>query len=146
MPTFDENMKEVFDLPDPEVIEAEEVKDIALFRADDPTDKQANEDYHEARKTMRTVIDFGLEAMDELNAVAKQSQAPRAFEVQAQLVKSVSEASARLLEVHQKLKDLRKNDEPARTVPDKVNNVMFVGSTADLQKMLREKMDQDVNE
>ena len=66
---------------------------------------------------------------------------PRAYEVAGQLIKSVSDATDKLMDLQKKLKDVKKEEDKG---PTTVNNALFVGSTADLQKMLK-NVSKDIN-
>jgi hypothetical protein len=76
------------------------------------------------------------DAVEEMLGIAKQSQHPRAFEVVATLLNTQREASKDLLDLHKKKKELKHEDKDG---PETINNNLFVGSTADLLKMIRNK-------
>lgn len=97
-------------------------------------DEQVDKDYEYTRTNLYNVIERGTEALEEMLEVAKQSQQPRAFEVVSTLVKTVSDANKDLLELKNKQKAIK--GEKAK--PKNVTNALFVGSTADLQKMLKD--------
>ncbi len=77
--------------------------------------------------------DKGSKALDELCDVANASQHPRAYEVVSTLIKTLSDANSNLLDIQKKKKDIEKEDDKG---PNKVTNNLFVGSTADLQKIV----------
>ena len=70
--------------------------------------------------------------------VAKASEHPRAFEVVGSLTKTLVDANKDLLDIQKKVKDLQKEDE----IPQNVTNALFVGSTTELQKMLKKNIDE----
>ena len=78
----------------------------------------------------------GQEAVDGILDVARASDHPRAYEVAGQLIKSVGDVSDKLIDLQGKMKELGKEDKKG---PATVNNTMFIGSTADLQKMLKQQ-------
>ncbi|MEK9694736.1 MAG: hypothetical protein VW270_03170 [Candidatus Poseidoniales archaeon] len=111
----------------------EEVRQMVQPPAGDD-DEQVDKDYEYTRTNLYNVIERGTEALEEMLEVAKQSQQPRAFEVVSTLVKTVSDANKDLLELKNKQKAIK--GEKAK--PKNVTNALFVGSTADLQKMLKD--------
>lgn len=98
-----------------------------------PDDPQ--KDYEYSRAQLYNLIEKGQEAVSGILELAQDSQHPRAFEVAGQLIKSVGDVTDKLLELQKKMKDLEK---PQGGAPKTVNNALFVGSTADLQKMLKQ--------
>lgn len=96
--------------------------------------QEVDDDYHYARVNMINVIDKGKEALDDMLDVAQQSQQPRAYEVIATLIKTLSDSNKDLLELSKKAKELKKDQDDG---PKTVNNNLFVGSTAELQKLLK---------
>ena len=94
-------------------------------------------DYEYTRGNLYSIIEKGQEAINGILDVAEQSDMPRAYEVAGQLIKSVSDATDKLMTLQQKLKDVNKEEEAKG--PTNVTNALFVGSTADLQKMLKEQ-------
>jgi hypothetical protein len=105
------------------------------FDARTRQDDDITKDYHYARENMYDVIERGTEALDYLLELAKASEHPRAFEVVSTLTKTLVDANKDLLEVQQKVKKLKEEDK--KDAPQNVTNALFVGSTADLQKMLK---------
>ena len=99
-------------------------------------DEDPEKDYEYSRAQLYTLIDKGQEAVDGILELAQDSQHPRAFEVAGQLIKSVGDVTEKLIDLQKKMKDLEKPQ--GGQSPKTVNNTMFVGSTADLQKMLNQ--------
>ena len=97
-------------------------------------DEQIDKDYEYTRTNLYKIIERGTEALEEVLEVAKQSQQPRAFEVVSTLVKTISDANKDLLELKNKQKALKGEKAKAKNV----TNALFVGSTADLQKMIKD--------
>lgn len=93
------------------------------------------DDYEYARGNMISVIEKGQEALSGILDVAGMSQHPRSYEVVATLVKAVADANKDLLELAKKRKDLEKVDNGG---PQTVNNNLYLGSTADLLKLLKD--------
>ena len=97
-----------------------------------------NTDYKYARENIYNIIERGQDAIDELLQDAKDSGNARMFEVVGQLIKTVGEQNQNLVNVHKQVKDITKE---VSNAPNKVTNALFVGSTAELQKMLKDKKD-----
>ena len=101
-----------------------------------PEDKDPDIDFETGRKNLYNLLDKGNEAIDGILELAKEGEHPRAYEVAGQLIKTVSEVSQNLLDLQDKLKKVK---EVPNTGPKNVTNALFVGSTTELQKMLKEK-------
>jgi len=101
-----------------------------------PEDKDPEIDFETGRKNLYNLIDKGNEAIDGILNLAKEGEHPRAYEVAGQLIKTVSEVSQNLLDLQDKLKKVK---EVPNTGPKNVTNALFVGSTTELQKMLKDK-------
>ena len=99
-----------------------------------PDDKDPEIDFETGRKNLYNLIDKGNEAIDGILNLAKEGEHPRAYEVAGQLIKTVSEVSQNLLDLQDKLKKVK---EVPNTGPKNVTNALFVGSTTELQKMLK---------
>ena len=109
----------------------EKIKDIVV-----PDNKDPDIDFETGRRNLYNLLDKGNEAIDGILALAKEGEHPRAYEVAGQLIKTVSEVSQNLLDLQEKLKKIK--DVP-NTGPKNVTNALFVGSTTELQKMLKGK-------
>lgn len=92
-------------------------------------------DYEYTRGNLYSLIEKGQEAIDGILELAQESEHPRAYEVAGQLIKSVGDVTDKLLDLQKKMKDL---EEKPRGGPTTVNNSLFVGSTAELAKLLKD--------
>ena len=92
-------------------------------------------DYEYTRGNLYSIIEKGQEAINGILELAQDSEMPRAYEVAGQLIKSVSDATDKLMDLQKKLKDVE--EEKVSKGPNTVNNSLFVGSTAELAKMLK---------
>jgi hypothetical protein len=101
-------------------------------------DNQVHDDFEFARGHMINAIEKGQEALSDMIQVAGMSQHPRAYEVIATLVKTVSDASKDMLELQKRKKDLT----GVGPTPTTVNNNLFVGSTAELQQLIKKQNEQ----
>ena len=134
MSTIDDKLNEVLNITTevmPIEVEKKESKEVVV-----PEDKDPDIDFETGRKNLYQLIDKGNEAIDGILGLAKEGEHPRAYEVAGQLIKTVSEVSQNLLDLQDKLKKVK---EVPNTGPKNVTNALFVGSTAELQKMLKGK-------
>lgn len=97
-------------------------------------------DYKYARENFYNVIERGSEALEQMLDVARASEHPRAYEVVSTIMKTLVDANKDLVDLSTKKKE---RDEPKDEGPSTVNNNLFVGSTADLQSMLKDLRDGD---
>tara|TARA_B100000902_G_scaffold379281_1_gene413429 strand:+ start:936 stop:1364 length:429 start_codon:yes stop_codon:yes gene_type:complete len=97
-------------------------------------------DYEYTRGNLYSLIEKGQEALDSILEVAQEGQQPRAYEVVSQLLKNVADTTDKLIELQLKTKELNAEEKKG---PSTVNNALFVGSTAELQKLLKNGIDQD---
>lgn len=100
-------------------------------------DNSAKNDFEAARANLYEAIQTGQEAMDKLLEIASQSQHPRAFEVLAKLIDTNVAANEKLLELQSKIREIDAADAPMNEKAQTINNNLFVGSTAELQKMIQ---------
>ena len=94
-------------------------------------------DYEVSRAQLHNLVMKGQEAVDGILDVARASDHPRAYEVAGQLIKNVGDVADKLIDLQKKMKDL--DEDEKKNSPSTVNNTMFIGSTADLQKMLKQQ-------
>ena len=93
-----------------------------------------DKDYEYTRGNLYSIIEKGQEAINGILEVAQDSDMPRAYEVAGQLIKSVSDATDKLMDLQKKLKDVNEEEKKG---PKNVTNALFVGSTADLAKLIK---------
>lgn len=114
------------------VVEAEILDSTKTYET-----KDADSDYTEVRRNLKCIIEKSQEAIEGIIELAQDSQQPRAYEVVAQLIQSSLEANNKLMDLHRRMKDIKKQ-EPGKTT-NVTNNSIYVGSTAELQKMIRDQ-------
>ena len=103
-------------------------------------DDNENNDFQYARENLYHIIERGRDAMDELLEIAKAEESPRAFEVFGQLLKNMTDSQEKLMELHQKKQKLKNDGERQEvTKAQNVTNALFVGSTADLLKLVKKE-------
>ena len=132
MSTFD-GLNKVFGDEPSELQKA--VEKSKSLRTDTPDIQQ---DYETSRAQLHNLVMKGQEAVDGILDVARASDHPRAYEVAATTIKAVGDVTDKLIDLQGKMKELDKEEKKG---PSTVNNTMFVGSTADLQKMLKKQKD-----
>ena len=93
-------------------------------------------DYDYTRGNLYSIIQKGQEALNGALELAQETESPRAYEVTGQLIKSISDATDKLLDLQKKLKEV---EEDKSKGPTNVTNALFVGSTADLAKLLKQQ-------
>jgi len=125
-----EKLDEAFDV-EPTEVEVTERKIEKIKSGSEDIKK----DYEYTRGNLYSIIEKGQEAIDGILELAQESEMPRAYEVAGQLIKNVADATDKLLTLQQKLKDVQ--EEKDTKGPTTVNNALFVGSTAELQKLLK---------
>ena len=118
-----------------EVDETDVVVGVDREKPDRLTKDDITKDYEYTRGNLYSIIEKGQEAINGILELAQESEMPRAYEVAGQLIKSVSDATDKLMDLQKKLKDVEE-DTPQKG-PSTVNNALFVGSTAELAKLLK---------
>jgi len=114
----------------------EPLKDDIIKIVETPPSTIKN-DYDYARDNLYNIIEKGNAALDDIMDIAKQSESARAFEVVTNLIKTMADANKDLLDLAKKKKELDKTAEQEQ--PNITNNNLFVGSSADLLKMIKDK-------
>ena len=125
----------------PEVVPEEKTEVIKKEKPDRLTKDDIEKDYEYTRGNLYSIIEKGQEAINGILELAQDSEMPRAYEVAGQLIKSVSDATDKLMDLQKKLKDVE--EETKIKGPSTVNNALFVGSTAELQKLLKNGLPKD---
>ena len=128
-------LDDAFNISPTEVVETEKVGITPEQKPDRITKDDITRDYEYTRGNLYSIIEKGQEAIDGILELAQESEMPRAYEVAGQLIKSVSDATDKLMDLQKKLKDV--NEETQSKGPNTVNNALFVGSTAELAKLLK---------
>ena len=98
--------------------------------------EDADADYKYSRENFYSLVERGQDAIDGILEVAKEGEHPRAYEVVGQLIKNVSEVTEKLVDLQEKMKKLKEVPDNA---PKNVTNALFVGSTKELQNLLKDK-------
>lgn len=138
MNNFDKSMEQIFDVTPKEVTETKETKNLPVVKSEN-SEEELQQDlidaYQQSKENLQAILDQGQEAMHEILEIAKAGQHPRAFEVYATLLKNVTEANDRLLKIQKEMRDMDNKKEVNNTNIDKA---IFVGTTAELAKLLKD--------
>ena len=131
------NLDDAFNITPTEVeVDSVEVKEpVGIQKPDRLTKDDIEKDYEYTRGNLYSIIEKGQEAINGILELAQDSEMPRAYEVAGQLIKSVSDATDKLMDLQKKVKDV--NEDSPTKGPSTVNNALFVGSTAELAKLLK---------
>ena len=131
------NLDDAFNITPTEVeVDQTEVKEpVGIQKPDRLTKNDIEKDYEYTRGNLYSIIEKGQEAINGILELAQDSEMPRAYEVAGQLIKSVSDATDKLMDLQKKVKDV--NEDAPQKGPNTVNNALFVGSTAELAKLLK---------
>ncbi len=121
-----------------DVVQSEVVKD-KIEKVRESVD-DVKKDYEYTRGNLYSIIEKGQEALNGILELAQESEMPRAYEVAGQLIKNVADATDKLMKLQKELKDV--NEESTKG-PTNVTNALFVGSTADLAKLLKSESQKD---
>ncbi len=131
MKTFEDKLDKILEIPSGSIIKKPPERKVVKSNAND-----LNNDYKYVRENIYNIIERGHDAIEDLLQDAKDSGNARMFEVVGQLIKTVGEQNQNLINVHKQVKDITQD---TKAVPSNVTNALFVGSTAELQKMLKDK-------
>ena len=131
------NLDDAFNITPTEVeVDQTEVKEpVGIQKPDRLTKGDIEKDYEYTRGNLYSIIEKGQEAINGILELAQDSEMPRAYEVAGQLIKSVSDATDKLMDLQKKVKDV--NEDAPQKGPNTVNNALFVGSTAELAKLFK---------
>ena len=133
MSTFD-GLDDVFGT-EPAELETVKVEKPKLRKSET---QDVRQDYEISRAQLHNLVMKGQEAVDGILDVARSSDHPRAYEVAGQLIKNVGDVADKLMDLQKKIKDL---DAEEKKVTQNTTNALFVGSTAELQKLLKQQRD-----
>ena len=134
---LEKNMEAIFDIPTDtrpmsEVIEESRV---TVMNETPSTDNDIDDDYKYAIENLKEIIDSAQQSIADLASIASTSESPRAYEVISTMMKTIVEANHGLLDIHKSVKKLKEDTDSA---PKNVTNELFVGSTSDLMKAIKD--------
>lgn len=142
---FDENMDEFFEL-DPE--DSKEIEYIPQKTIGDTKNFETDfiVDYAKARDNFEELLAKGKEALDVILEIARESEQPRSFEVAATLLNNLVAANEKMIALHRQVREISNYKASSENLKTTVNNTLFVGSTADLSRMLKDLKEKEILE
>ena len=135
-----DKLNETFDVSDEIVESKSEIVDAKIESLASSTE-DIKKDYEYTRGNLYSIIEKGQEAINGILELAAESEMPRAYEVAGQLIKNVSDATDKLMDLQKKLKDIEETKQVRG--PTNVTNALFIGSTAELSKLLKDGLGTD---
>lgn len=133
--SIDDKLSDVFNVEPVQKVDTEIItKDGDIIK---PTNERVEDDYTDTRDNLRSLLATGQDALLAALEVAKQSEHPRAFEVVGNLVKQLADVNQQLMDLHQQKQklDAPSKEDKAKQVTN--NNAIFVGSTSELNKLIK---------
>jgi len=136
MTKLEDKVNEILGIDKPEPTKEVVKQDFkpAVPRREDNDKADVDNDYKYSRENYYNLIERGQEAIEGILDIAREGQHPRAYEVAGQLIGQVGQTVDKLQDLQKKLKDLK---EVPKTANQNIKNALFIGSTAELQKMLK---------
>ena len=132
-------MEDIFNLPSDTKPMVEVLKDSRqIIEKLDAQNDEIDADYQYARDNLRSIINAAQASIQDLSSIASTSESPRAYEVLSGLIKTIVDANKDLLELQRKVKLLKQEED---SKPQNVTNALFVGSTTELQKLIKKNKD-----
>jgi len=142
MSNIDDKLNEVLNIAEEVLDKKEEKNPLEIIKEPSvpvaPQNDDVDTDFETGRGELYKLLEKGNEAIDGILNLAKEGEHPRAYEVAGQLIKSQSEIAQNLLDLQDKLKKIKDVKELG---PKNVTNALFVGSTTELQKMIKKNKD-----
>jgi gas vesicle protein len=134
---LEKNMEAIFDLPTDTKPMAEAIEEsrVTVMNETPSTDNDIDDDYKYARENLKEIIDSAQQSIADLASIASTSESPRAYEVLSTMMKTIVDANKDLLDIHKSVKKLKEDTDSA---PKNVTNALFVGSTSDLMKAIKD--------
>ena len=138
-----EKLNETFntDTEEVSIVNAEVETEIEKIEKISSSVDDIKKDYEYSRGNLYSIIEKGQEAINGILELAQESEMPRAYEVAGQLIKNVSDATEKLMDLQKKMKEVM--EEKQQKGPTNVTNALFVGSTADLSKFLKSQLSEE---
>lgn len=132
------NLDTIFNIEDSDSTTIEKTVEVTPVTSSELLDikKDIEKDYKYSRSNIYSIIEKGQDAINGALELARETESPRAYEVTGQLIKNVADATDKLMDLQKKLKDIEEENPKG---PTTVNNALFVGSTAELAKLLKQQ-------
>ena len=136
-----DGLNEAFNVNGEVLSEEIEKSNPNLINKNEKISNDTQKDYEYTRGNLYSLIEKGQEAINGILELAQESEMPRAYEVAGQLIKNVADATDKLMDLQKKLKEVE--EEKQTKGPTNVTNALFVGSTAELAKLLKSNSTED---
>jgi hypothetical protein len=136
-----DGLNEAFNVNGEVLSEEIEKSNSNLINKNEKISNDIQKDYEYTRGNLYSLIEKGQEAINGILELAQESEMPRAYEVAGQLIKNVADATDKLMDLQKKLKEVE--EEKQTKGPTNVTNALFVGSTAELAKLLKSNSTED---
>lgn len=136
---LEKNMESIFNLPSdtkPIAESIEETKEIVPLEKPIIMNDEVMDDYYYARENLKEIISSAQQSIADLSTIASTSESPRAYEVLSTMMKTIVDANKDLLELQKSVKKLKEEDK--KDNPQNVTNALYVGSTGDLMKLIKD--------
>ena len=137
---LEKNMEAIFDLPTDTKPMAEIIEKTKQITPVEKISSNGNDevmdDYYYARENLKEIISSAQQSIADLSSIASTSESPRAYEVLSTMMKTIVDANKDLLELQKSVKKLKEEDK--KDNPQNVTNALYVGSTGDLMKLIKD--------
>jgi hypothetical protein len=143
MSKFENNMAEIFDVVPTEKTPAP-VPVVIENKVSSTMESDLDDDYNAARKNLKDLVSKGNVAIEQLMAIATDTEHPRAFEVVATLIKNTAEANEKLLMIQKETRNMKGLNNKSASSSVNVDKAIFVGSTSELSKLIKGKRDDNI--
>jgi hypothetical protein len=136
MNELNKNLSDIFDVTPIEEVKKEKLPTVSAKYNKPDIESDLTDAYQQSRENLQGIIDQGQEAMHEILEIAKAGQHPRAFEVYGGILKNMVDANKELLNIQKQMREM--DNTKKETNNTKIDKAIFVGSTADLGKLLKD--------
>jgi hypothetical protein len=142
---MENELTKIFDLPSAPVEVVTKRGEVITVNDDRKVDQKLEDDFEQSRQRLNSLLFQGEDALQHALEIAKTSENPRAFEVVSNMIKQLADINNQLLQLHKQRSDLENKNGGGKqeSGPHTVNNNMFVGTTADLNKMMHKALKGD---
>jgi hypothetical protein len=136
MNELNKNLSDIFDVTPIEEVKKEKLPTVSAKYNKPDIESDLTDAYQQSRENLQGIIDQGQEAMHEILEIAKAGQHPRAFEVYGGILKNMVDANKELLSIQKQMREM--DNTKKETNNTTIDKAIFVGSTADLGKLLKD--------
>ena len=137
MSKIDENLSEMLNIPTTSTVIDQPTDVVVRDKKEEILETDLMKDYEESRKQLKEIVSKGAGAIDDILAIARESEHPRAFEVAATMIKTVADANEKLLAMQKQMKEITGTKTQNLNVG---KAAIFVGSTSEVSKMIKNEI------